>query len=269
MNTDAPIGIFDSGIGGLTVAGAIQALMPDEQLIYFGDTAHFPYGEKSPEAIRNYSLRISAFLLHKGCKAILIACNSASSVAYTQVKKYVGNKALVVNVIDPICQYAATHYHQTRIGVIGTRATIKSEVYIKRIKKLNPALEVPSMATPLLAPMIEEGFFNHTISQTVIHSYLSGKHFQNLSALILGCTHYPLIKKEIREYYKKEVEIIDSANIVAHHLHRKLAENKLLHSGNQKTAHRFFVSDYTRSFEKSSHLFFGSAIHLVEEKLFH
>lgn len=261
----APIGIFDSGIGGLTVANAIRKILPEEEIIYFGDTAHMPYGAKSAESIRHYSTRISGFLDSLGCKAIVIACNSASATAHKTVQKHLKNK-LVINVIDPVAAYTAKHHSETKVGVIGTKATIGSRVYVKRIRKLDPSLAVKSLATPLLAPMIEEGFFNNNISQTIINSYLSKTHFKGIEALILACTHYPLIQPEVEEYYKNTVEIINSADIVADHLKKQLKARKLLRKG--KVKHTFYVSDYTSSFEKSTRLFFGDEIHLEEMRLF-
>ena len=172
-DSNRPLGIFDSGIGGLTVASAINELLPKEQIVYFGDTAHLPYGDKSPESIRKWAIAISDFLMTYDCKVILIACNSISSVAYDLIKSHIGNKAIVINVIDPVVQYVCDQPKLKSIGVIGTKATIKTDIYSKKIKGLKKSLNVSSLATPLLAPMIEEGFFNNKISKTIIHDYLS------------------------------------------------------------------------------------------------
>jgi glutamate racemase len=264
-NSDKPIGIFDSGIGGLTVANAIRHHLPDESLIYFGDTAHLPYGDKSTEAIRSYAIKITDFLLEKKCKIIVIACNSASSVAYETVKKHLAKKALVVNVIDPVVKTVA-HGKFHHIGVIGTKATIKSEVYEKKITTENKKLEVSSLATPLLAPMIEEGFFNNKISSTIIGSYLSRPKIKKIDSLILACTHYPLIKPEIERYYKNKITIVDSADIVGQYVKDQLADHGLL-SKSKKGHHQFFVSDYTKSFEKSTKIFFKGKVKLVHKNL--
>ena len=256
-----PIGIFDSGIGGLTVANAIRKVLPGETIIYFGDTAHLPYGDKSPDSIRNYSIRIADFLLERKCKLIVIACNTASSVAYDAVRKHVGKRAVVINVIDPVVQVVAERFKRCSIGVIGTKGTIKSDVYAKKLRSLNKALSTTSLATPLLAPMIEEGFFNNKISRTIINSYLSRPKIKKISALILACTHYPLIRPEIEEYYNKKVAIVDSAEIVADYVRSKLRNSHLQNPGMQGHNH-FFVSDYTRSFEKSTRIFFRGRIKL-------
>ena len=262
-----PLGIFDSGIGGLTVANAIHELMPKETLVYFGDTAHLPYGDKSPEAIRKWSQTISDFLLTYHCKAIIIACNSISSVAFEMVKKHVGNRSIVVNVIDPVVNYVCAQPIAKKIGIIGTKATIKSNVYEAKIKAQSKKAAVTSLATPLLAPMIEEGFFNNKISKTIIHDYLGRPKLKNIDSLILGCTHYPLIRPEIEQFYKGKVNIFDSARIVAHHVQWVLDEHQLLHQG-KAGKHRFFVSDYTQSFEQSTKIFFKGKIKLEQKNLF-
>ena len=266
MTKTFPIGIFDSGIGGLTVAGAVHRLLPDEQLIYFGDTEHLPYGDKSPEAIRNYSLNIGRFLLSQNCKMIIIACNTASSHAYQVLLDEIGDQVPVINVIDPVVNalIQAKKYHH--IGVIGTKSTILSNLYASKITQVDPAIKVSSLATPLLAPMIEEGFFDNNISHTVIQSYLSSPKLKGIDSLVLACTHYPLIEKEISDYYSGTVDIINSAEIVAEYVKDELTRRDLLNSSPVK-GHKFYVSDYTRSFEKSTRLFFGEKISLRLHRL--
>lgn len=261
MPANQPIGIFDSGIGGLTVANAIQKLMPKEALVYFGDTAHLPYGDKSPEAIKYYSLKIAKFLMDEGCKAIVIACNTASSLAYHDLKLFLGNQIPIYSVIDPVVAYMTASDQFQNIGVIATRATIKSNIYAEKIYQLKPEIKVQSLATPLLVPMIEEGFFNDQISNTLIHTYLSDPQLQGIDSLILGCTHYPLIRNEIAAFYQPEISIIDNTEIVANHLQKELKQMNLLNT-NEPEPHRFYVSDFTDSFEKSTKLFFGHQIQL-------
>lgn len=262
LSANNPIGIFDSGIGGLTVASAIHALMPNETLIYFGDTAHLPYGEKSAAAIKSYSLHITDILLKHKCKMIVIACNTASAIAWQTVKEHVADNLEVVNVIDPVVDNVCK-LNVKRIGVIGTNNTVKTDIYSKKITAQNKALQVSSLATPLLAPMIEEGFFNNKISKTIIHDYLSRPKLKNIKALILACTHYPLIKPEIESYYKSKVQIIDSAMIVAAFVQVRLKAQNLLHVGKARK-HHFYVSDYTQSFEQSTRYFFKGKIKLEE-----
>src|SRR5688572_11549281 len=220
-----PIGIFDSGIGGLTVAHAIAKLLPNEQLFYFGDTAHLPYGDKSTAAIQAYSVKICDLLIRQNCKVILIACNSASAAAYELVKEYVGSKAKVLNVIDPIVQYIAKTYPGKSIGLIGTKQTVNSNVYKKKVDALDLGITLKSLATPLLAPMIEEGFFNNNISESVIATYLSDPTLENIEALILGCTHYPLIKNQISNFYEGKVDVLDASELVAEYVRHYLKEH--------------------------------------------
>ena len=256
-----PIGIFDSGIGGLTVANAIQKVLPYESLIYFGDTAHLPYGDKSPDSIKYYGIRIAQFLLDKDCKMIVIACNTASSLAYETVKDFVNGRVPVLNVIDPVVDYIVKNKNSKRVGVIGTKGTIKSEIYPKKIKAKNKSIEVFSHATPLLAPMIEEGFFNNKISRSIISSYLSSRKLAKIDSLILACTHYPLIRPEVVEFYKNKINIVDTAGVVAGKVKEVLKEKNIL-SKKKKTVHHFYVSDFTKSFEESTRYFFRNKIHL-------
>ncbi len=263
MPNAAPIGIFDSGIGGLTLAHAITELMPKEPIIYFGDTAHLPYGDKSATAIQAYSVKICNLLLEKNCKLILIACNSASAAAYDLVKAYVGTKAVVVNVIDPVIQYIDQDWANKKLGLIGTKQTVNSGIYARKAAELDKNIQVQSLATPLLAPMIEEGFFNNRISEQIIQEYLANPTLTGIDGLILGCTHYPLIKKQIEDYYQGSVEVIDTSIIVAEAIKELLVEKDLLSTG-VMGSRQFYVSDYTESFEQSTKQFFGQAIKLTQ-----
>jgi len=261
FDSSAPIGIFDSGIGGMTVASAVTRLLPNENTIYFGDTAHLPYGDKSTASIQAYSIKICNMLLQQNCKLILIACNSASAAAFELVREYVGSKAKVLNVIDPVVDYIKEHYDGKTIGLIGTKQTVLSNVYKKKVDALNKNVHLKSLATPLLAPMIEEGFFDNNISESIIDSYLSDPTLDGIEALILGCTHYPLIKNQISKYYENDVEILDTSEIVAHSLRAWLEQHYLVNEkGTGKR--QFYVSDYTLSFEQSTNIFFGQQIQL-------
>lgn len=258
-----PIGIFDSGIGGLTVAHAIKELLPNEQLIYFGDTAHLPYGDKASYSIKHYSAELSKFLLEKNCKVIVIACHTASSVAYEEVKSVVGDQALVVNVVDPVIQKLLRESKDSgkAVGIIGTKGTIDSGIYPRKIGESNEFIKVKPLATPLLCPMIEEGFIDDKISETVIESYLKQEGLSEIEKIVLACTHYPLIKKQINNYYGGSVDVIDSSEEVAIHLKGLLKEKNLLKL-EKAEEHHFFVSDYTPSFEKSTRFFFGEKVKL-------
>lgn len=258
-----PIGIFDSGIGGLTLATAIMKVLPNERLIYFGDTAHLPYGDKSAESIEEYSIRIAEFLQEKNCKAMLIACNTASSIAFQNVSDQF--EFPVYNVIDPVTDNVASNFSGKKVGVIGTKGTIGTKVYKNRLKAADSSMEVVEKATTLLASMIEEGFHDDSISQAVIQAYLEDTQFVNLDALIPACTHYPLISHQIHDFFKGEVEVIDAPGIVAQHIASDLKEKGLLASDSDHN-HKFFVSDKTEAFEKATKIFFGEELHLEEHR---
>jgi glutamate racemase len=255
-----PIGIFDSGVGGLTVAHAIKQILPYENLIYFGDTAHLPYGDKSAEAIESYSRKITEFLLEHDAKVVLVACNSASASAFNTLKKEFGSRTLLMDVIDPIVDYMGTRDF-TKIGVIGTKRTISSGMYEKKLKKKSPGTGVISLATPLLVPMIEEGFIFDDISNAIIRTYLRDPSLVGIQALILGCTHYPIIKNQISKIFNFNVEVIDSARIVSLLLKETLEKYDLLNSSG-KVKDQFFISDYTPYFEKIARMFFEGDINL-------
>lgn len=261
MNSQ-PIGIFDSGIGGLTVAKAISTSLPNETLIYFGDTAHMPYGDKSNDSIRYYSEQITNYLYqNEHCKCIVIACNTASAAAYEYLRDAFKNVIPVINVIDPIIEEVIAEDDIRRVGIIATKTTINSGIYQEKLQRRKSTLDFTALATPLLAPMIEEGFYNDKISHEIIYSYLNQPELQNIDALILGCTHYPLIKAEIMDYYRHKIKVIDSTTIVANKVKKILEIEGLLNDKREK-ADKFYVSDYTDSFEKTTAVFFGSKIHL-------
>ena len=268
MNSSSPIGIFDSGIGGLTVAKAIRDKLPDERLIYFGDTAHLPYGDKSAAAIQAYSIKITDRLIEEGCKVIVIACNSASSAAYDLLTEYSGSKSKVINVIDPMVDHVVSHHSNQRVGLIGTRQTIASNVYQLKLKSNGNGIDLFSLATPLLVPMIEEGFIHNKISHDIINEYMSNPGFENISSMILGCTHYPLIKDEIEKYFNSNVEILASSDIVAMAVSSYLESNDMLNILPERNKpDKFLVSDFTKTFEASSKYFFGEKIHLEQYRL--
>lgn len=267
LSPSQPIGVFDSGIGGLTVAHAIKKLLPNESMVYFGDTAHLPYGDKSEAAIQAYSIKIADVLIKKGCKVIVIACNSASSAADELLKEYVNKSVQIMNVIDPMVELVVRQFPAKKVGLIGTKRTVQSGVYARKIEASGKNITLQSLATPLLVPMIEEGFFNNQISHEIIAKYLSDPELQNIEALILACTHYPLIKKEIDKFYKGSMPILDSSEVVALTLKQYLEEHRLLNTTPSPVKHDFFVSDYTESFEASTRIFFEEVVHLEKHPL--
>jgi len=293
---NGPIGIFDSGVGGLTVAHALHTLLPNEQLIYFGDTAHLPYGDKSRESIVQYSLGIADFLLKQKCKVILIACNSASSNAFEEVQAHVGSKAVVMNVIDPVVNHVCVNAGSIisseedpqseveklhTVGIIGTKATIDSGTYERKIHETlaallsdsneissvsHPGLNVSSLATPLFVPMIEEGFVFDDISNAIIRSYLSRKELIGIDSLILGCTHYPIIRNQISRFLNFEVNVFDTARIVALAVQEFLNANKLL-ATKRAGENQFYISDHTPYFEVIANIFFNEKIKLEKRNI--
>ena len=263
-SANAPIGIFDSGIGGLTVARALADALPNEHFIYIGDTAHLPYGLKSTEAILEYCMGISQYLYESGCKMIIIACNTASAAAYEKLKAYWQGRMFVVDVITPLVEFITSQSY-AKIGVIATKSTIRSDIYAQKITSLNPKMEVVSLATSLLAQIIEEGFYCNQISKAVINQYLSYPDFEEIEALLLACTHYPLIKPEIEAYFGERVAIYDSIQPVINIVHQILQTHQLFRTAlmpNKRAQYQFLVSDYTQSFQHVTRIFYQQDIPL-------
>jgi glutamate racemase len=259
-NNKRAIGIFDSGIGGLTIAHSINKMLPQEHLIYFGDTAHLPYGEKSADAIKYYSLKISKFLMDLDCKMIVIACNSASTAAYETLLEFYEGKILFANVVDPLVENVIEKNYKN-IGLIATKATVNSNVYKNKIKSLNQRITFTQMATPLLVPMIEEGFYKGEVSDAIIKQYLDNEAFENIEVLLLACTHYPLIKDYIEKFFDYKVDVLDSTEVTAQFVKRILSEENLLNDLRTK-ANEFYVSDYTEGFDSTAKMFYGEDINL-------
>jgi glutamate racemase len=204
-----PIGVFDSGIGGLTVVRALRDLLPTEDIFYLGDTARLPYGGKSKSTIERYSIEISGLLLAENAKMIVVACNTASSLAVSKLQEIL--KVPVVGVIAPGARAAVKQTRIGHVGVIGTRSTIQSEAYERAIKALNPAVRVTSRACPLLVPLVEEAWLNEEITREVLHHYLNPVVESGIDTLVLGCTHYPLLAPLIQEVVGPGIQLVDSA----------------------------------------------------------
>lgn len=262
-----PIGIFDSGIGGLTVAHAISRLLPNEQIVYFGDTAHLPYGDKSPELIHSFVKNISQFLLKsEECKSVIIACNTASATSYEFLRDRHKGSYPIINVIDPIVEAIVADKTLNNVGLIATKTTIESGVYQEKMSRRNPSIQMNVLPTPLLAPMIEEGFSRDKISHTIIDNYLSHEKFKNIDALILGCTHYVLIKDEINDFFNGKVKLFDSTDLLAEKLKVILEKEGMLAMSKLKD-NKFFVSDFTQSFQESASRFYEDEVNLVLKTL--
>lgn len=204
-----PIGVFDSGIGGLTVVKAVRDLLPEEQIVYLGDTARVPYGSRSPSTVERYSLEIANMLMERDAKVVVVACNTVSSVALTQLEQKL--PVNVIGVIRPGAEAAVQESRSKHIGVIGTRATIRSGAYERTLKSLNPAVEVTSRACPLLVPLIEEGLLSDPVTDQMIARYLEPMLADGIDTLVLGCTHYPLLAEAIRKQLRSAVRLVDSA----------------------------------------------------------
>ncbi len=262
-----PIGIFDSGIGGLTVAHAISKHLPEETIVYFGDTAHLPYGDKSPELIHSFVEKISHFLLNReNCKSIVIACNTASATSYNYLRDKHKGSVPIINVIDPIIEAIVADGSHQKIGLIATKTTVQSGVYQEKMARRNPDIDMAVLPTPLLAPMIEEGFSKDKISRTIIENYLSHPTFKNIDALILGCTHYVLIKDEINEFFEGKVKLYDSTDILAFKM-IEIFKNENMLNTNKTKPNKFYVSDLTESFQESASRFYEDSIELNLKKL--
>lgn len=257
------IGIFDSGVGGMTVARAIEKLCPDIPLIYFGDIARTPYGSKSPETIVRYSKNNTDFLLEHGATLIVIACNSASSTASDELRSHY--PVPILDVITPATKKAAEVSVNGRIGVIGTRATIKSNIYTTRIHEIMPDAKIISQACPLLVPLVEEAWLSRRETKMILRRYLHPLRRKQIDTLVLGCTHYPLLKDLIGPRIGKRVNLIDSSIEMAREVKNFLTqhpeiENKLSQSASASS--RFFVSDTTEAVESMANRIFGRPITL-------
>ena len=220
-----PIGVFDSGIGGLTVVRAIRDLLPREEILYLGDTARVPYGSKSATTVERYSLEIADMLLQRGAKGIVVACNSASSVALPKLEEVL--TVPVVGVIRPGAEAAIAATRSGHVGVIGTRATVRSGAYERHLQDLSPDIEVTSLACPLLVPLIEEGLLNDPLTEHVLRRYLEPMLEKGVDTLVLGCTHYPLLISAIQKVVGPDVRVVDSARNCAVAVQKLLNEENL------------------------------------------
>lgn len=257
----APIGIFDSGIGGLTVARAIFDRLPAESTIYFGDTARVPYGPKSPATVRRYSREILAWLLEQHVKAVVIACNTSTAHALDELRSV--SPVPVIGVIEPGSR-AAVAASRSVIGVIGTTGTIASEAYPRAIWRRKPGARVLQQACPLFVPFVEEGWFDHPSLELVAQEYLAPLIEQGMDALVLGCTHYPLVKPLLQRVVGANVRLIDSAEETAAALAEILHRDSLEAEGGEPVTHRFVVSDDEARFRAVGSRFIGALLDQAE-----
>jgi glutamate racemase len=262
MTNPAPIGVFDSGIGGLTVAHEIIRQLPHESIIYFGDTARVPYGPKSPETVRRYSREIAGFLRDEGVKSIVIACNTATAHALSALRSEMDMP--VIGVVEPGARAAVAATHSGHVGVIGTVGTIKSGAYERAIHELDPDILVTPRACPLFVPMVEEGWTEHEATRLVAREYLEPMLAAEIDTLVLGCTHYPLLKPLLRDVLGSDVRLIDSAEETAAETARTLSSAHLSADQTAEPVYRFIASDDPLQFLQLGQRFLGSTMEGVE-----
>ncbi|MDP1852742.1 MAG: glutamate racemase [Candidatus Omnitrophota bacterium] len=258
MANNYPIGVFDSGVGGLTVVKELIRQLPSENIIYFGDTARVPYGIKSKETVIRFSIENILFLLKQNVKLICVACNTVSSVALPAIKNHF--RVPIVGVLAPAAREAVYATQNKRIGVIGTPSTIKSRSYESQINELDSEIKVFSAATPLFVPLVEEGWVDTDVTREVAREYLGPLTNKNVDTLILGCTHYPLLREVIQGVLGKKVNLIDSAKQVAIEVKRMLACEDLLNDSAKKPRHKFYVSDNPEWFTNLAGRFLGHSV---------
>jgi len=261
MNS-APIGIFDSGIGGLTVARAVFERLPHESTIYFGDTARVPYGPKSPETVRRYSLEILEWLLGRDVKAVVIACNTSTAHALMALRE--ASPVPVIGVIGPGARAAVDATRSGRIGVIGTVGTIASGAYGRAIRALRADAIVEERACPLFVPLVEEGWFDHPAAELIARDYVEPLRAGGVDTLVLGCTHYPLLKPLLQRVMGPEVRLIDSAEETSRTLADALGERALEAPADAVPIHRFAVSDDEARFRAVGSRFIGERLSAAE-----
>jgi glutamate racemase len=262
MSNTAPIGVFDSGMGGLTVVREMMSQLPNESIIYFGDTARVPYGPKSPDTVLRYSREITAFLKGEGVKALVVACNTATAHALPALRREFDMP--IVGVIEPGARAAAAVTKTKRVGVIGTAGTIKSKAYEKEIRKILPDVEVTAQACALFVPLVEEGWLDSEVTRAVARNYLAPIVSAEVDTLVLGCTHYPLMKTVIGNVVGREVRLIDSAHETARQAGEILRAHGLENGTPNGARYRFIASDAPDTFLGLGERFLGSPIDRVE-----
>jgi len=259
---DRPIGIFDSGLGGLTVVKEVIRKLPNENIVYFGDTARVPYGSKSKETVTKFSIENTEFLLRFKAKFIIVACNTSSSLSLDSLRKRFN--VPIIGVIGPGAKKAGTITKNNRIGVIGTSATIKSRSYEKEIKKHGRKKKCIAQSCPLFVPLVEERWINDKVTHLVAKRYLSSLIKQKIDTLILGCTHYPLLKSVLKKVAGKSIKLVDSAEAVAEDTKALLEKKNLLRRG-KKPEYKFFVSDEPINFKITGEKFLGRKISFIKK----
>jgi len=267
MRPEAPLGVFDSGLGGLTVVHSVARALPRERVVYFGDTARVPYGNKSAATVTRLALEAMRFLQHFEVKAIVVACNSASAVAMDALRREA--TVPVLGVVEAGAEQAAGQSASGRIGVIGTRATVESGCYEKELARIRSDAKVVSAACPLFVPLVEEGWIDEDVTRTVAARYLEPIQAAKVDTVILGCTHYPLLAGVIQEQLGSGVRLIDSGDAVSTRVTELLAENNLHAHADADDPRRFFVSDQVERFRVEARRFLGEDIPFTAEAVDH
>ena len=262
MPDSRPIGVFDSGLGGLTVAKAIKEKLPNENIVYLGDTARVPYGNKSTLLVTDYATQITNFLLGENAKLIVVACNTASALALPALQsKY---QVPILGVIIPGSQAAVHATRNKHVGVIGTIATINSNAYTKVLNEIESSIQITAQACPLFVPLVEEGWLNGPVPSEITASYLKSINVANVDTLILGCTHYPLLKPMIQDHVNDNTVLIDSAETVAKETATILLEKKMSADSSNKGLLKCFVTDSPIQFESIAKRFLGYSLDNVQ-----
>ena len=263
MSALKPIGVFDSGLGGLTIVREMQRRLPAESIVYFGDMARLPYGTKSKEQILTYSIQNTLFLLKHKVKAVVVACNSSSSAAYTFLKNHFNLP--IIDVIEPAVESALAATRTRRIGVIATQATVDSGAYQKGLQKKDPKVKVFQSACPLFVPLVEEGWLSGKVTREVAAVYLKPLLAQKMDVLILGCTHYPLLRQAIQAVVGKKIKLVDSIAPTVEQLTAVLRKKEMAHPQNgRKSSLKIYVSDSPRNFVRVGEKFLGRKLDYVE-----
>ncbi|MCX7981892.1 MAG: glutamate racemase [Syntrophales bacterium] len=262
MKKENAIGVFDSGIGGLTVVKALMERLPTESIYYFGDTARVPYGIKSKDTINRYAMEIAKFLLRKNVKILIIACNTMSSVAFEMVQQI--SSVPVLEVIDAGARKAIRESRSRVIGIIGTPATINSNAYARKIHSYDPNARVVSQACPLFVPLVEEGWLDHPVTRLTAQEYLRPLLAENIDTLVLGCTHYPLLKPLLREIVGPQVVLVDSAVAMAERVAGLLEEKGLANNASLPVEYRYYVTDVPLRFHTIAERFLGRGLGNIE-----
>lgn len=263
MEKEKPIGVFDSGIGGLTVVKRVASILPTENIVYFGDTARVPYGGKSNTTVVEYSMQDAKFLMSKNVKVIVVACNTASSVALDDLRK--AFNVPVIGMIEPGADFALKHTVTGRIGVIGTNTTINNHAYLKAIKKLNPDVEVFEKACPLFVPLAEEGWIESKATYLIAEEYLKELKDLNIDTLVLGCTHYPILAKVIQEVMGDSVKLIDSGIAAASIVKTELERIGFCTNSFSPGIQDFYISDIPQKFKEIADIFMGKPLEFIRK----